>query len=85
MKRLQLFLQDVSAWQVRIVALACIVLSIAGGSHLLVNALATAETSEQTNYAITTSVSIPMHVAHSQHVVFHVSSKGNQPVGASTR
>ena len=75
--------QKVSAWQVRIVALAFIVLSIAGGSHVLVNAFAaTTDTSTQTQYSTTdVSVSIPMHVAHSHIVIRHVPAKGSHPVG----
>lgn len=87
MKHVQTALRTVSAWQIRIVALAFIVLSIAGGSHILVNAFAaTANMDTQSSYMTTnSSISIPMHLATEQHVIKHVPSKGPQPVGASNR
>ena len=85
MKHLQTVSQTVSAWQIRIVALAFIVLSVAGGSHMLINAYAaTTSTDIQSQYTTTnSSISIPMHSVTETHVIKHVSPKGSQPVGLS--
>lgn len=87
MKHLQTVSQTVSAWQIRIVALAFIVLSVAGGSHMLVNAFAaTTDMDIQLQYTVTnSSIAIPMHLVTEHHVIKHVSSKGSQPVGLSNK
>ena len=87
MKHLQIVSQTVNAWQIRIVALAFIVLSVAGGSHMLVNAFAvSADMDTQSSYMTTnSSISIPMHSATEQYVIKHIPSKGSQPVGLSNR
>lgn len=86
MKRLQTPLSTVNAWQIRIVALAFIVLSIAGGSHVLVNAFAATTDVNTQTYSMTqdVSISIPMHVAHPIYII-HAASKGSQPVSASNK
>jgi len=86
MKWFQTSLSKVNAWQIRIAALAFIVLSIAGGSHMLVSAFAaTTDGSTQAEYLTTdASISIPMHVVHPTPVI-HIISKGSQPVSISNK
>ena len=87
MKRRQIVLQTVSAWQIRIVALTFIVLSVAGGSHLLVNAFAaTNDENIQIQYISTDgNISVPMHTAQSKIIIKHVPFKGAQQTGTSNR
>lgn len=91
MKQFQLWLQKISAWQVRIVALSFIVLSIAGGSHMLVNAFAASAGVNAQNMqmpSMTTDNSfsdpIPARITRVQPVIKHVPSKGFQPVGTAS-
>ena len=87
MNQLQTSLRKVNAWQVRIIALAFIVLSVGGGSHMLVNAFAAdAGTDVQTTYISTnTTITIPMHSISRQPVAPHAASKGYQQVGSSQK
>lgn len=87
MKRLQTILRTANAWQVRIVALAFIVISVAGGSHILVNAFAaTANASIPLPSATTSiSISVPMHITQSHIVIRHVPFTGSQPVGTANK
>ena len=87
MKRYQTVSQKVSAWQIRIVALAFIVLSVAGGSHMLVNAFAaTNDENTQTQHISTDgNIFVPMHRTQSKTVIKHVPFKGVQPTGTSHR
>jgi hypothetical protein len=62
----QLVIQRLSVWQVRIVALAFIVLSVAGGSHMLVTAFAASTDTGLYTHRVATyqSISIPMHTTN---------------------